>query len=242
METIKAFYQKHKAVIWFVPKSLILIVLWKPVLTVVAALVLSGLAYLLIAGPFKKYENPIRDVSVLKKGDIVLTGHTSVFASLPIQVSNALTRKLRHRFWTHAAVYKGDGKLIEAVPKGGIVVSDISDVLQRGGLVRAFRHKYLKDEAVIDELLRKCEEKRGSSYGFLGLLFFVISSFVPVSFNFVFDNVIIDKWLRFENKYFCSELIVDSFDDIGHSISPFDGWRVKPTDFISNPLLEPVNP
>ena len=63
---------------------------------------------------------------------------------------------------------------------------------------------------------------------------------MPISFNFLFTNSLIDKICHMDRAYFCSELIVDAFDEIGYPISPYDGWRVKPTDFISNPFLEPV--
>ena len=202
---------------------------------------LTGVIRLFILGIFQKYPNPIRDISVLKKGDIILTGKQSAKSSVPIQISNVLSRKLKHRFWTHAALYRGNGLLWEAQPKG-IISRKISDYLNNGYIIRAFRHKYIKDENILDKVLVFCAKQEGRPYGFLGLLFFTISSFTPISFNFVFTNPLIDRVCRMDRAYFCSELIVDAFYEVGHPISPYDGWRVKPTDFISNPLLEPVEP
>ena len=225
-----------------------MIVLWHIVLFTIKAFLwllcialLSGVIRLFLFGSREQYTHPIRDVSILKKGDIILTGKQSVFSSLPIQLSNVLTRKIKHRFWTHAAIYRGDGLLWEAQPKG-VLSRKISDYLDKGSIVRAFRHKYIKDEGVIDKALDFCSKQEGRPYGFFGLSFFIVSSFMPISFNFLFTNTFIDKICHMDRAYFCSELIVDAFDEIGYPISPYDGWRVKPTDFISNPFLEPVEP
>jgi hypothetical protein len=46
----------------------------------------------------------------LKKGDILLVGQKNIYRSIgsaPIQLSNVLTRKLKHRVWTHAAIFAG---------------------------------------------------------------------------------------------------------------------------------------
>ena len=107
-------------------------------------------------------------------------------------------------------------------------------------MIRAFRHKYIKDEAIIDKVLKFCEDQKGYKYGWFGICFYAVSTFVPLSLNFIFDNDIFDKWCHLEKAYFCSELIVDAFGEIGYPISPYDGWRVKPTDFISNPLLQKI--
>jgi len=216
--------------LWIILKSF----LW---LICFAAIV--GVIRLFIIGIFKRYEKPITDISVLKKGDIILTGKQNVTYSIPIQLSNVLTRKVKHRFWTHAAIYRGDGMLWEAQPKG-IIERNIKDYLDGGFIVRAFRHKYIRDEEIINKVLDFCSKQEGRPYGFFGLGFFVLSSFMPISFNFLFNNWIVDKLCHMDNAYFCSELIVDAFKDTGYPISPYDGWRVKPSDFISNPLLEEV--
>ena len=199
-----------------------------------------GLVRLFIFGAKKEYDNSIKDISVLKKGDIILTGKQSVFYSFPIQISNVLTRKIKHRFWTHAAIYKGDGKLWEARIGEGVVEGDINDYIEKGFLIRAFRHKYIADDSILDRIVRFCAEHKKCKYGKLGLGFYILSTLMPISFNCIFNNPFVDRLCHLDNAYFCSELIVDAFKEEGHPISPYDGWRVKPTDFISNPLLEPV--
>ena len=206
---------------------------------IVLLLIITGLIRLFGFGWRTKPEDVISDVSILKKGDIILTGKISPTDSWYIQLSNALTRKLKHRFWTHAAIYRGDGLLWEAQPEG-IIEKDINEYLRNGHMIRAFRHKYIRDEFIVDKVLKFCEDQKGYKYGLLGLGFYVFSSFMPISLNFIFDNSRIDKLCHLDKAYFCSELIVDAFGEVGYPISPYDGWRVKPTDFISNPLLEAV--
>ena len=202
-------------------------------------LVITGLVRLFVFGYKAKPEGVISDISILKKGDIILTGRIDPWDSWYIQMSNVLTRKLKHRFWTHAAVYKGNGMLWEARPEG-VIEKDINEYVKSGCMIRAFRHKYLYDEAVMDKALKFCAEQKGFKYGWGGLVFYAISTFTPISFNFVFDNDFFDKKCHLDKAYFCSELVVDAFSAAGHPVSPYDGWRVKPSDFISNPLLEPV--
>lgn len=209
-------------------------VVWLLILTVAI-----GLIRLFILGRKANPEYAILDISILKKGDVILTGKMSLADSWCIQLSNVLTRKVKHRFWTHAAIYRGDGLLWEARPEG-IIGKDINEYLKNGYIIRAFRHKYIKDNAVIDRVLKFCEEQKGFKYGWFGLSFYAISSFMPISFNFIFDNYFFDRWCHLDKAYFCSELIVDAFDEAGHPVSPYDGWRVKPSDFISNPVLEVI--
>ena len=202
---------------------------------------LTGIVRLFIWGPGQSYPAPITDVSVLKKGDILLTGKPSVKEAWYIQLSNVLTRKLKHRFWTHAALYQGNGKVWEA-QREGVIEKELGEYLKNGFLVRAFRHKYIEDEKVLDRVIAFCADKKGCGYGMKGLIFYVFSTLVPGSFNWIFDSSLIDRWLGLDDAYFCSELVVDAFADAGFPVSPYDGWRVKPTDFISNPLLACVEP
>ena len=220
----------------------ILWIFWKIIasfLVLLLAAFLIGVIRLFVFGPRVPFADPIKDISALKKGDILLTGKKSVTHSWYIQVSNVLTRKLKHRFWTHAALYQGNGKVWEAQPQG-VIEKEVADYLKNHFLVCAFRHRYLSDEKILDQAIAFCAGKKGYRYGLIGAIFFAFSSFMPISFNWIFDNPWFDRWFHLDNAYFCSELIVDAFEEIGYPISPYDGWRVKPTDFISNPLLTPV--
>ncbi|GEM_PF-4468779 len=177
--------------------------------------------------------------NILRKGDIILTGKQSIFHSFCIQLANVLTRKIKHRFWTHAVIYQGEGKVWEA-RSTGVKERDLSEYIRAGYYVRAFRHRYISKDEILDKVIRFCASKKGIGYDLRGAVFYGVSVFVPVGFDFLFDNPAVDKLFQVENTYFCSELIVDAFCDAGYPISPFDGWRVKPADFIGNPLLNEV--
>ncbi|MBI3996424.1 MAG: hypothetical protein HY352_02070 [Candidatus Omnitrophica bacterium] len=187
-----------------------------------------------------RYEGTL-DVRRLRKGDIILTGKQPVSHSYQIQLANILTRKPKHRFWTHAAIYQGDGLLWEAQAKpNGVRQWRLDDYIQKGYYLRAFRHKYLKDEAVLDRLVAWCASQVGDGYDMRGVIFYALSIVTPVGLNFIFDNSAISKLCQVQDNFFCSELVVEAFNEVGHPISPFDAWRVKPTDFIGNPVLEEV--
>ena len=216
----------------------LVLVAWFGVLVIM--LLVVGWVRLLCAKSYQ-YEQPLRDIAYLKKGDIILTGRQSILDSWFIQLANVLTRKLKHRFWTHAAIYQGNGRLWEAQPAPrGIIERDLEDYIKGGFYIRAFRHRYIKDETMIDQVIQWCAAQKGDGYDLRGTIFYGLSVLTPVGFNFIFDNAAIAKLCHVENNYFCSELIVEAFEQTGYPISPFDGWRVKPTDFISNPLLEEV--
>ena len=126
---------------------LILKLIWiilHTLLTLILLLFLMGIIRL-FCGCREQYMNPIQDPSVLRKGDILLTGKQSVLYSWYIQFANVLTRKIKHRFWTHAAIYAGEGKVWEAQPVG-ILERDLNDYLKNGYYVRALRHRYISDE------------------------------------------------------------------------------------------------
>lgn len=201
-----------------------------------------GLARVFIFGPFFKYDTPLKDGSLLKKGDILLVGQKNIYKSLgatPIQLSNVLTRKLKHRVWTHAAIYAGDSFVWEAQPEG-VRKYPVAEYFKGDFLVRAFRHRYINDDAIFNKVLDYCAGCNGYEYGWFGILFFALSTILPSTFNILFENRFVNKWCNMEKAYFCSELIVDAFFESGYPLSAFDGWRVKPSDFISNPLLSPI--
>ncbi len=222
---------------FFILLKLIWIVI-QALCTIGILLFLLGVARLLY-GWRERFPNSIQDPGLLRKGDIILTGKQSVFHSFYIQLANVLTRKIKHRFWTHAVIYQGEGKIWEA-RSTGIKERDLSEYIRAGYYVRAFRHRYISKDEIVDKVIRFCASKKGTGYDLRGAIFYGVSVFVPVGFDFLFDNPAIDKLFQVENTYFCSELIVDAFADAGYPISAFDGWRVKPADFIGNPVLSEV--
>lgn len=213
-------------------------IVFQTLITIVLLLLLIG-AWRFLSGWKAEYPDSIRDTKALRKGDILLTGKQSLGHSPYIQLANVLTRKAKHRFWTHAAIYQGEGKVWEAQPFG-IQERGVSDYFQGNYYVRALRHRYIPDDETLNKVVQFCASKKGMGYDLRGAIFYGLSILIPVGFNFIFDHPAIDKLFHVENSYFCSELVVDAFCDAGYPISPYNGWRVKPTDFISNPVLSEV--
>ena len=188
-----------------------------------------------------KYEQGEIDRDKLRKGDVILTGTNKNLDSFHIKISNILTNGIKNKYWVHAALHTGDGKLIEACPEG-IVANSIDDYLEKGQLVKVYRNRYAHDGETLDRIIDFCEKAKEDdySYGWVGLFFYVVASFLPVSANFIFDNKFVDKLCNLDKAYFCSELIADAYKETGHKITPFDSWRVKPSDFAKNPFFEEI--
>lgn len=199
----------------------------------------AGLICLFIYGKKVSCEYSLSGDSLLKKGDVVLIGKQNIYHSWQIQMSNVLTGPLEERFWTHAAVYAGSGKIWEARPEG-VYERELQDYFEGGYCVCALRHRYLKDEASFDRLIAFFKDNENARYGWAGTLFYSLSTFIPVGMDFIFKNKKIDEFCHLDRAYFCSEIIVDAFQSINAEISPYDGWRVKPADFLRNPFFKQV--
>jgi len=198
-------------------------------------------AFLRLMVSRRKYEQKEIDTGRLRKGDVILTGSNKNISSFQIKISNILTNGIDSKYWTHAALHIGGGKLIEAEPKG-IVYNSVGKYLKKGEVVKVYRNRYIGDEGIFDKVIDFCEEakKEDYKYGWIGLIFYVLATFLPVSANFIFDNKLIDKWCNLDEAYFCSELIADAYKEAGHKITPFDSWRIKPSDFIKSPFFEEI--
>lgn len=204
-----------------------------------ALLIVGALTRLLISR--NKYKQKKIDVKQLRKGDIILTGTNKNISSWYIKISNLLTNGMGSKFWTHAALHMGSGKLIEAQPKG-LCFNSIDAYLKKGVLIKVYRHKYISDDRVLDRLIKFCldQKKKDCKYGTIGLLFYAFASFLPVSMGFIFDNDHVDRICKLDNAYFCSELVAEAYENTGYKISSHDSWRIKPSDFIGNPFFEEV--
>ena len=85
--------------------------------TIVIVLFLVGVVRLL-CGWRERFPNSIQNSQSLRRGDIILTGKQSALHSWYIQFANVLTRKIKHRFWTHSTIYRGEGKVWQAEQAG----------------------------------------------------------------------------------------------------------------------------
>ena len=185
----------------------------------------------------QKYINPAE----LRKGDLILIGSNCIWDSWYIKLSNILTNGIDSKYWTHVALYCGDGELVEALPEG-IRLYKFKDYLDANALVLVLRHKYVQYNETLEKVVQfgLDVEKEDYSYGWVGILFYVLASFIPVSCNFIFRNTLIDQWCNLDYAYFCSELISDAYKEGGYTITPYDSWRIKPSDLLYNPFFQEV--
>jgi uncharacterized protein YycO len=218
--------------------SLIFTLLWftlKAIAWFIVLLSVIGLGRLLIGIAYTSNES-ITDTSELKKGDILLVGKDRLFHSWYIQLANVLTKRLRYRFWTHAGLYAGEGKMWEATPQH-IAEKVVQEYLDSGHVVLALRHKYVTDEATMDQVIAFFKAQQHQTYDFRGTIFYALSLFLPMGLSFLLSSSLSDKLFHVEDAYFCSEIIHDAFKDAGRPLTTLDAWRTKPADFATNPQL-----
>lgn len=183
------------------------------------------------------------DIEKIKKGDIVLTGKESWSYSQPIQLSNILSSGIENRYWTHACIYIGDGKVIEAqAGDKGVIETDLNDnYIKKSYKIKILRHKFLP-ERIINGIIDYCrkEEEKNTSYDKWGVSFYVLASTIPPMFSGWLDNDFADKFFNVKDAYFCSELVADAFKKQKWPLFGMKSWRVKPLDFALNPFFEEV--
>lgn len=204
---------------------------------------LIGSVRLFIWGADEHYDTSFRDTEYMQKGDILLIGQKDVKVEWPMQMSNVLSHPIKDRFWTRCAIYMGDGKILEALPEG-IVEKALSEYFLNGNLVRVFRHRMINNEKIMRMVLGFGIRKQPVPIGYdwPGMAYYAIATITPVGMNLLFDNPFLDRLCRIEMAYSGAELVVDAFKDAGYPLTSYDGWRVKPADFIGNPLLEEIKP
>jgi uncharacterized protein YycO len=191
----------------------------------------------------KTYQLKQIDYSKLKQGDVLLFGSNSNLHSFPIKIANILTNNMVSKPWTHAAIYTGEGKLIEA-QSAGVLDNTIDYYIEHDRLVKVCRHKYIKDPAFFDQVVKFCRQmqQEGYKYDYLGLLFYTVSVSLPRTWDWlILDNILVDRWLDLDKAYFCSELVADAYKESGAPVASYHSWRVKPSDFITNPMFEDVD-
>lgn len=211
-----------------------------PSLIFLLALVLGAFFWLLFSP--QKYEQKPVDIASLHIGDVVLFGSNKNITAFPIKIANVLTSGIGYKYWTHATVYVGGGKLVEATSEG-VNENTVQHYLDAGRIAVVCRHRFITDPGfmlkVSDFCYKTAEDKY--KYSWAGLVFYALSITMPRNWDwFIFDNKLIDKWLDLDHAYFCSEFVADAFKQTGAPVSEFDSWRVKPADFLTSPLFRQV--
>jgi len=173
------------------------------------------------------------DPEALQPGDILLT-------SVPTLVS-ATIRLMTFAPVSHAAVYVGDGQIVEAV-RSGVRVRAIEQTLEEESVVLVLRHPELTAEQAA-RIKDYAVQKSGSGFNFLG-----ITLNVPVSVGRrVCELPLVpaaarDLCLRSmglihlvtpsESQLFCSQLVLQAYQHADVPITDVDPRLISPADLL----------
>lgn len=170
----------------------------------------------------------------LNRGDVILTsGRGFALGSLPIKIANFFKRGYQERGWTHAALYIGNGEVVEAFP-GGIVK-------------RSFKKSYLNDkydllvlrpkkadQASLDKAVGFCVSEESKEYDFRALIYFLLYNVMPHGLHFILERDFIGDCFNINNSYFCSELIATGLKEADAYCFEKDPYKVMPIDFYNS--------
>ena len=183
-------------------------------------------------------EMPDQDVlSVLSPGDVILTSRLGFNI---IKIGNFCKNGYHKRVWTHAALYLGDGDIVEAFP-GGIVRRKLKDTYLSGEKVglKMLRRKHLTPDAA-QRIVNFCAQAKGEPYDNRALIFFPLANLLPPSLNFLLTPGYLGNWLNQEKSYFCSELVSQGFRSADAYCFEREPFQVMPADFANDLLFDEV--
>ncbi len=176
----------------------------------------------------------------LQVGDVILTcGRGFALGSLPIRIANFFKRGYRDRGWTHAAIYIGNGEVVEAFP-GGVVHRNFKESYLNGKFdLLALRRKKIAQQA-IDKTVKFCVSAESKKYDFRALIYFALYNFIPQGWHFILDNEFWGKCFNVNDSYFCSELVATGFMEADAYCFENSPYKVMPIDFYNDIWFDTV--
>jgi len=189
------------------------------------------------------------DVSKLRVGDVILTGVDSWNIAVPIQASNILSspKRREERQWCHAAMYVGDGKVIEAQvdpvdpERQGVIQTGMDYFFTRGQALRVFRHQYISEDE-LKTVVAFCRSKQEAKcqYDTWGVSFYGLAALIPPMLSGWLSSPFAERFFNVKDAYFCSELVAEAYEAAGHDVFKRSAWRVKPLDFAYTPVFREI--
>ncbi|WKB51320.1 YaeF family permuted papain-like enzyme [Eleftheria terrae] len=189
-------------------------------------------------------------VSALRPGDIVLTAKNGL-ASLGIRLATLSPV-------SHAALYLGDGQIVEAVGDG-VRLRHIDALMDEEAMVVAFRHPGTTAQTVAG-LREFAQQKVGSRYGYVGVLLHAPFSIerrvcelplVPgLVREFCMRGVaLVQLGSGSNDRFFCSQLVLEAYRHAGlpltsahpRWISPADILHMRAGDVPSMQVTQPLD-
>lgn len=169
-------------------------------------------------------------------GDVILTSHLGFS---PIKVANFCKVGYSKRFWTHSALYVGEGKLIESVCRGVRAIG-LDEAYPEGKTgVRILRRRGL-DGVDASRIVEYCRQQIGTRYDFQALAYFVFLHLLPSYLQFILTTDHWGRWLDRPGSYFCSELVSEGFKQAGVYCFEREPHQVMPVDFDNRLLFDEI--
>jgi|GEM_PF-1365659 len=155
------------------------------------------------------------DRTALKPGDILVSTEDA-------RISSAI-RTSTFSAYSHAALYVGDGKIIDATKLGvrKRSLSDLTDPALRVGVIRVTGVSSIQNTQV----LRTAQRLVGKSYNYFGLIFGGLVELTPIyrTYRAVTGEPLKVSGSTLGPGYFCSELVIKAYKSAGLSIAPDSG-------------------
>ncbi|HET9403284.1 MAG TPA: distant relative of cell wall-associated hydrolase [Burkholderiales bacterium] len=169
----------------------------------------------------------------LRQGDIILTSDPG-FVSASIQLMTLAPV-------SHAAIYIGDGKVVEAV-RPAVRVRALDEVMAEGTVVLAFRHPELSTEQARN-ISNYALQKTGTGFNYFGVTLHVPFSITRRLCELpLLPSPLRDACLRgigalhylaaAETQTFCSQLVLDAYRQAGVPITDADPRLISPADIL----------
>jgi len=135
--------------------------------------------------------------SLLQPGDIILQKNEGAI------IMQAMSKVVTGSDFVHAALYEGDGKMLESVVRG-VREASVDEYLQGDNSVQIVRPHY-ESEADLQAAIEFAKEQKGKPY------------------NMLFDD-------RTKESYYCTQLVREAFQAMPHpievSVSDFMGKHI----------------
>lgn len=180
-------------------------------------------------------------LDLIKPGDILITSQRGFRpASLPIRFANFCRRGYGDRIWTHAAVYVGNGEVVEAFPTGIVARSVESAYFKSDYNYTILRRKTAAGNVDFSRAVDFCRSKIGNNYDNKALAYFALMNIVPPTLRWTIDNPIVDKALNNADAFFCSELAGTALLEANEYCFDRPPEQVMPVDFKNSYCFEVI--
>lgn len=173
----------------------------------------------------------------LQPADVILTSHLGFNV---IKIGNFCKNGYHRRVWTHAALYIGNGEVIEAFPKG-ITRRKLKDayLADRKSGLKILRRKNLSQD-IAGRIVNFCTQTPGKPYDLRALIYFPLANLLPPSLSFVLTPGYLGSWFNQPDSYFCSELLSEAFEQADAYCFEREPFQVMPVDFDNTLLFEAI--